>query len=1000
MSILNIFRERVLATALLASWFAVPCAALDPNRAIEQYIHEQWRTGPGFPGGAVHAIAATPDGYLWIATEKGLLRFDGKSFRVFDNASSPSLPRNLVLGLMTDREGSLWVRLQTPHLLRLRNGVFQEMFPDTIPETGVTAMGLASNGDALLVRPGHVIRFSNGKAVELSEAIGGTSTSTVESPKGTVWIGKRDEGLLALRDGKLSVIAGVPDRKVNCLLPGAGDELWIGTDQGLARWDGKEVTQAGVPADLRRGEVLALIRDRDSNLWAGTSSGLFRIDSGGRLSSNRSSTRLPKPVNALFEDREGSVWFGGPDGLERYRDSVFLSRGFDSDQEPEDDGPIYVDDTGRTWYGLASGGLSWVKDSEHGTIASAGIGKDVIYSLAGGTDELWAGRQHGGLTMLRAEDGGFSSRTYTSADGLAAGSVYVVHRARDGSIWAGTPNGGVSRLRNGKITTYTTANGLLSNSISAIQEGIDGTVWLATSNGLESFANEKWSVYSSPDGMPPERVNCLAADSGGILWMGTDAGLAFIRGGRLQIPRDVVDALLEPVLGIAQDRRGDLWISTSGHVVRASRANLLGDVPGRGNMRVFGPADGIPVTEGVRRSRSVVADRMGRIWFSLHGGISVVDPARAMEESPPAIVHIESVSAGGHALNPAAPMQIRSAQQRVTFGFVGLSLAVPDRVRYRYKLDGFDRDWSDPIASPEAAYTNLSPGSYRFRVVASNSEGLWNSEEATVALEVIPAIWQTWWFIGITVMACALGVFFVHRMRLRRVTATLNRAFEERLAERTRIAQELHDTLLQGFFSASMHVNVALEGLPEGSSVKPGLARALEIMRQVIEEGRRAVRGLRASDDAAQDLARAFSRLHEEIVLPKGARKPEFHVEVTGERKALHPVLRDEVYRIGKEALINAFRHAGAKNVDVEVEYSAHRLRVVVRDDGCGVQPEVLEKRRDGHWGLVGMRERAARIGAQLQISSGASGGTLVEVSVPGSVAFQKRSSRKASTSS
>jgi len=996
LNILNIFRERGLPAALLAVCFAFPCAALDPNRSIDQYIHEQWRTGQGFAGGDVHAFANTPDGYFWIGAEKGLVRFDGRSFHLFDHSNTPSIPRNLVLGLLTDREGSLWVRLQTPHLLRLRNGVFQEMFPDAVPETGVTVMGVGNNGDVLLVRPGHVIRFSNEKPLELTQAIGGTSTSIVETPNGTVWIGKRDEGLLALRDGKLSVVPELPDRKVNCLLRGSGDELWIGTDHGLVRWNGKEITLSGVPPDLRRGEVLALMRDRDSNVWAGTNTGLFRIDPEGRLSSNRSSKHLPKPVSALFEDREGSVWFGGPDGLERYRDSVFLSRGFDSDEEPEDSGPLYADDTGRTWYGPAGGGLSWFKDSEHGSIGA--VGKDVVYSLAGGQGELWVGRQRGGLTQL-SEDGSNAGRTYTSADGLASGSIYVVDRTRDGTIWAGTPNGGVSRVRNGKITTYTTANGLLSNSVSAIQEGIDGTVWLATANGLQSFANEKWSVYSSPDGMPPERVNCLAADSGGVLWMGTDAGLAFIRGGRLQIPSDMPDALLEPVLGIAQDRRGDLWIATSGHVVRASRANLLGDVAGRGNIRVFGPADGIPVTEGVRRNRSVVNDRLGRIWFSLHGGISVVDPARAVEESPPAIVHIEVVSAAGHPLDISAALRIRAAQQRITFGFIGLSLAVPDRVRYRYRLDGFDHDWSEPGASEEAAYTNLAPGPYRFHVIASNSEGLWNSTEATIALEIIPAIWQTWWFIALTVVACAIGVFFVHRFRVRRLTATLNRAFEERLAERTRIAQILHDTLLQGFLSASMQVNVAVDRLPEDSGVKPGLTRALEIMRQVIDEGRNAVRGLRASDEAAQDLERAFSKIHEETTFQKQSRKPDFRVVVEGERRALHPVLRDEVYRIGREALINAFRHAKAKTVEVEIEYAPNRLRVVVRDDGCGIEPDVLETGRDGHWGLVGMRERASRIGAQLQVSSSASEGTLIEVSVPGSVAFQKRSSRKASAS-
>jgi signal transduction histidine kinase len=317
---------------------------------------------------------------------------------------------------------------------------------------------------------------------------------------------------------------------------------------------------------------------------------------------------------------------------------------------------------------------------------------------------------------------------------------------------------------------------------------------------------------------------------------------------------------------------------------------------------------------------------------------------------------------------------------------------VPDRVKFRYTLDGFDHGWSAPVSSHEAIYTNLAPGFYRFRVIASNSDGLWNSEEAAVMFEVEPMFWQTWWFkllFGTTLTLALLGFF---RFRINQTTRQLNLRFEERLAERTRIAQDLHDTLLQGFLSVSMQLHVAVDQLPPDSPSRPHMNRVLQLTRQVIEEGRNAVRGLRSSGNSvSSDLAQAFSRIQQELGIQSQA---DLRVAIDGRPRLLHPVIRDEVYRIGREALVNSFRHSGAKNIEVEVEYSSSQLYILVRDDGCGIDPQVLGSGRDGHWGLSGMRERAERIGARLKLRSRAAIGTEVELSVPGYVAFQLQPSK------
>jgi signal transduction histidine kinase len=319
---------------------------------------------------------------------------------------------------------------------------------------------------------------------------------------------------------------------------------------------------------------------------------------------------------------------------------------------------------------------------------------------------------------------------------------------------------------------------------------------------------------------------------------------------------------------------------------------------------------------------------------------------------------------------------------------------MPEKVTFRYRLDGFDRDWCQPVATREAVYTNLPPGSYRFRVIASNPDGVWSSEETAAGFEVDPLFWQTSWFrVGTVLAAMSLGLG-LYRLRLYQLTRRLNVRFEERLAERTRIAQELHDTLLQGFLSASMQVHVVSDRLPDDSQVKPALTKALQLMGQVIDEGRNAVRGLRSTSSLSLDLEHAFSRIHQEIFpANQDAGETDFHVVVDGQRRPLRPVLRDEVYRIGREALLNAFHHARAKSIELELKYSPSHLVLLVRDDGCGIDPQILGAGREGHWGLSGMRERAGLIGAQFRVWSSAAAGTEVELIVPSQIAFQDHKS-------
>jgi signal transduction histidine kinase/ligand-binding sensor domain-containing protein len=971
---------------------------LDPNRPLDQYVREHWNAESKFPGGAVNAIAQTNDGYLWIGTDKGLFRFDGFNFVQVSFPSIVNDSKVPILGLLTDTSGDLWVRAQGSDVLRQKNGKFEVVAYGAGPlSSQVTAIS-KDRKNAVLVSDviEGTFRFGaeNPRRLAKPNILPGSSPviSIAETSEGNIWLGTLGAGLFLFADNRSTAVnAGLPERKINCLLPISKDDLWAGTDNGLYHWNGKDFRREALPSSLRNVQVLSLLRDRDSNVWVGTARGLLRINAKGTSFSAEKELRGSGAINALFEDREGNIWVGGARGFERIRDTVFVTYSSATDPRFERNGPIHLDAEGRTWLAPGQGGLYTVKNGQIQPVTTMVPANDVVYSIDGRGNEIWAGRQRGGLTLLREQNGTLTSQTYTEVDGLAQNSVYAVLKSRDGSVWAGTLSGGVSKFRHGRFTTYTSATGLASNSISSILEARDGTMWFATSNGLSSLFNDHWRTYTRRDGLPSADVHCLFEDSSGTLWSGTSGGLAFFALGSFHVPPSP-DVLREPIFAIVEDKNGWFWITTSNHVLRVQRDKLISNKVEPGDIREYGPGDGLPSSEGVNRSRSVVSDSRGRIWISLKGGLSVVDPSHLVTSWLPAIPHVEAVMADEVAISPIDRMRIPAAHKRITFAYTALSLAIPERIRFRYFLDGFDRQWSEPGAAREAVYTNLSPGTYRFRLLASNSYGEWNGTESILSFEVEPAFWQTWWFRSMLALLMASIVLVIYRLHLHRLTQELNMRFEERLVERTRIAQELHDTLLQGFLSASMQLHLVNDQLPADSPAKPLMNRVLKLMGRVIEEGRNAVRGLRSTHDDSHNLGQAFSRVAQELVIPEAV---EFRVLVEGMPRALHPVIRDEVYRVGRESLVNAFRHSHASKIEVEVDYSAGSLRIRVRDNGCGIDPQVACTGLDGHWGLPGMRERAEKIGGKLRVWSRAAAGTEIELTVPGHVAFQSHASAR-----
>lgn len=994
MKSLSTFRSAPVLAAVAMVCLAGSACALDPGRAMSQYVRHRWGPENGFPAGPVSAITQTTDGYLWIGTDAGLVRFDGSTFNLVRDSGPAGYSIDRILGLTADRDGNLWVRIPEPTLLRYRDGAFTYSSPDPHYEARVTATTRTHDGELLLAsrRNGaEVLRASKFETLATAAALPRSPvTSIAETATDDVWLGTRDEGLIHLHGQQVSTIRkGLADLAINCLLPAGNGGLWIGTNRGMFRLSDLEITQSGVPSTLIHEGVLAMTRDRDSNIWIGTAElGLLRLNAKG-LASFAEPDRVPGgAATAVFEDREGNLWTGTANGIERLSEGAFVTWAAPQELPPENDGPIYADSRGRIWWGPDTGGLYWLSDGKIGRVTEAGLGEDVVYSIAGSEGELWLGRQHGGLTHLQPEGGSFQAETYTQREGLAQNSISAVHRARDGTVWAGTLNAGVSRIRGREFKTFTSQNGLAADTVTSIFEGSDGTMWFGTAGGLSRFAGDRWQSYGLQDGLPSENVNCLIEDSAGVLWVGTLSGIAVVRSGHISRPLRLPPALREEIFGLAEDRTGSLWVATSNHILRVVRAKLLDGTLADGDLREYGLTDGLPGVRGVKRHRPVAVDPVGRVWMSMPRGISVIDPARVTGNSVPTIVHVRGVSADNSPLNLGGKPHIPAGSRTIVIGYAGLNLSAPDRIRYKTKLDGSDHGWNSPVAANEAVYTNLGPGSYRFHVLASDPDGVWNGAEATLAFEFDPAFWQTWWFRLGAALASAFAIVALYRSRLRRLTEQLSSRFEERLAERTRIAQELHDTLLQGVLSASLQLHLVADRLPPDSKVGDRVNRILQLMAQVVSEGRNAVKGLRLAPTESLDIEQEFSRIQGELGIGDGE-EVAFRVIVEGSRRPLHPILRDEALRIGREAVINAFRHAHATSIEVELEYAARQFRVLVRDNGLGIDPEVLRSGREGHWGLPGMRERADQIGARLRVRSRDKMGAEVELSIPGHIAFR-----------
>jgi signal transduction histidine kinase/ligand-binding sensor domain-containing protein len=983
------------ASLLYLSFGAAPVHALDPKKRVTQYIHTAWRTQDGsLPAGMYH-IVQTSDGFLWfLSLPADIYRFDGIRFLPWSLPAGAPIDRSL--NIFADHAGGLWV-LGPADIVRLKGAAVSShfkleggMFQSVSEASDGSLWVLGGNSDAPLCRVTDSLKcFGKADGIPISEI-----QSLLGDGDGGFWLGGRTGGLVHWHAGtseKYNV-----ENEVFSLARGPDGSLWVGTSgegpgKGLQQLKDGDLKSVVVPPFNGSGfDIGTLMFDHDGNLWVGTKAkGLFRIHGDAVEHYDHTNGLSGDSVYALFEDREGIVWAGTTSGIDSFRDPPVVTfsqaEGLGKDLPAgilaSRDGTIWVANAGSLDH-IVNGNVSSIRTGK-------GLpGEQVTRLLEDRAGNLWVGVDDG---LYLFKNGQFERLPEPNHQPL--GMVIGLIEDIDGNIWAecrGKPQKLV-RIRDFQVREVFPAPQVPPAWMLAADP--NGGIWIATRKGdLVQFRQGVQRKFPLNPNAKNPAPHAIRAQPDSSVLAAFDDGLVGFREGKVQRMTTKNGLPCDFVISFIQDREKRWWLYTRCGIVEFSDSELQRwwtnpDAIVRNH--VYDTFDGAQPNIPAFNSAACSAD--GRVWFTSGVVVQMVDPVRLSQEAIPAQAYIEGLVADRKKFEATPNLNVPPNPRDLQIDYTSPTFSIPQKVNFRYRLDHYDRDWHEAGTRRQAFYTDLPPGKYSFRVIVSNGDGVWNDNAATLDFSVAPAYYQTNYFRALCALLLLALLWTAYQWRVRRLHHEFEMTLEARVSERTRIARELHDSLLQSFHGLLLRFQTVFQLLPERPmEAKEKLGSAIEQTADAITEGRDAVQGLRDSTVQGNDLALAISTLGEELTTDS-TNRPAFHVAVEGEARNLHPILRDEVYKIAAEALRNAFRHSRARQIEAEIRYDTEQFRLRVRDNGKGVDPAILSSQgSEGHYGLPGMRERATLIGGKLAVWSEVDEGTEVELRVPASTAYAR----------
>lgn len=946
------------------------------------YTRRVWQTADGLPENTVQAFAQTPDHYLWIGTSGGLVRFDGERFVVFNRENTPQIQDDSIFTLTVAKDGSLWAGTDGGGVFRYKDGVFRLYNDRDGLENPFVRVVYQDHEGTMWVGTDVGVYRLNGDRFARIDGRGDVPSLAVhdirEDHTGRLWVG--GSRLLMLQDGNCREFflgGGRSASRVKSILETTDGTLWVGTVSGLERM------RPGAQGEIRFEEIpeitstVRVIReDREGTLWIGSiGAGLLRyID--GRF------TRVATPENppsstvlSVFEDFEQNIWVGLQTGLLRLSRTAMSTFPLAGAQNA-DFGTVYPDRDGSLWVTASHLYRISPRRDHSEEIPDPEPGYRVRSVFRDREGDWWVGTEGHGVFLTR----GSEHVHYTKRNGLVNDFVRAFLEGRDGSIWIGTDEG-VSRWASGKITNYGLSEGLCYLSIRTLMQDSRSDVWIGTERGVTHWHDGGFVEDEITQALRVEKVWTIHEDRDGGMWFGTRGnGLFRWRDGRMTHFTTAQGLVSNSIYQILEDARGTFWMSGPDGISSVTRRDLdqfAGDPKFFPAVTLYGLSDGVEATQmhgGVQPAGCLTAN--GEVWFPSNSGPVRIVPNQTRPIELPQVV-IEQALVDGREVPITGKLILPPGEGRLQIDYAAIQLRSQERIRFRYRLVNFDRQWTDALRSRVAYYTNVPPGQYQFQVQAFEMNMPENVKEASLAIEWRPHIYSTPWFIALCAATVLAMIFVAYRMRLRQV----KERFEAVLEERNRIAREMHDTVIQGCASASALLEAVASLEPESDgSERELLDSARDQIRATVDEARAAVWNLRRKENTAPEFAPMLEQIARQV---SHLSHMPVRFAAFGKPLPLDGVIEHVLLMVAREAVYNSVRHSQAKEIRIELHYVSSSICMEVVDDGCGFDTAAAKDTESEHFGLVGMRERIESVGGDFEVQSSAGKGTRIRVEVP-----------------